>query len=225
MVTIEQPSGTGVLSYFNFNDMGQSFTATADGELISVEVNLVLAISGSTLKVFQGNTVSGTPLYEQSGLSAGSGWQTIALSSPVPVVDGQQYTFQITDASLRYTFSDAYSGGNLWYNAISYTVFDAAFRASIRTVSGGNKALVEAMGSAPEVLVYPNPSRGLVQVQLGEGFSGGEIEITDVQGRILRTETFDQQVFSLDLKDVGTGMYWMRVSRDGRSQVVRLLIE
>ncbi len=225
IVTIEQPTGTGVLSYFNFNDMGQSFTAIADGELVSVEVNLVLAISGSTLKVFQGNTVSGTPIYEASGISAGSGWQTITLPNPVSVTDGQQYTFQLTDASLRYTFSNAYSGGNLWYNAISYSVFDAAFRASIRTTTGGNKDLARTVDPTPAFRVYPNPSSGRVQIEWDAALAGGVVEVFGVDGRMLKRVESPENSATLDLEELGAGMYWVKVSVEERWEVVRVVVE
>jgi len=225
IVTIEQPTGTGVLSYFNFNDMGQSFTAIADGDLVSVEVNLVLAISGSTLKIFQGNTVSGTPIYEASGISAGSGWQTITLPNPVPVTDGQQYTFQLTDASLRYTFSNAYSGGNLWYNAISYSVFDAAFRASIRTTTGGNKDLARTVDPAPAFRVYPNPSSGRIQVEWDAALAGGVVEVFGVDGRMLKRVESPENSATLDLEELGAGMYWVKVTVEERWEVVRVVVE
>ncbi|MEO1256638.1 MAG: fibronectin type III domain-containing protein, partial [Bacteroidota bacterium] len=85
--TIEQTSGSGILSYLNLNDMGQSFTSSFNGAIVSIDVNLVNAISGSTLRIFLGNTVSGTPIYEQSNISAGSGWQTISLSTPPTITN------------------------------------------------------------------------------------------------------------------------------------------
>lgn len=225
VVTIEQPTGTGILSYFNFNDMGQSFTSIADGELISVEVNLVLPISGSTLKIFAGNTVSGAAIYEVSGISAGSGWQTITLPNPVSVINGQQYTFQLTDASIKYTYSNAYSGGNFWYNSISYSVFDAAFKVSINTTSSAQKNFEEVAEPGPVFHVFPNPSQGRIRVELDAAFAGGVIEVLSLDGRMLKTLAVEGHREDIDLRELGAGFYLLKVTHAGQQRVVRLVVQ
>ncbi len=225
VVSIEQNTGTGILSYYNFNDMGQSFTSIADGEVVSVDVNLVLSISGSTLKIFQGNTVSGTPIYEETGISAGSGWQTITLSNPVSVIDGQQYTFQITDASIKYTYSNAYSGGNFWYNSISYTVFDAAFKVSISTTSGARRDFGEVIESVQIFNVYPNPSEGKFHVNLSEELTGGVIEVLSVNGKVLKVYENKKSQHILDLSAFESALYLLKIKKADKQLVRRLVID
>ncbi|WNJ17627.1 PHB depolymerase family esterase [Pontibacter sp. G13] len=213
LVEIDQPLGSGVISYFNNVNTGQSFTAPVSGELISIDANLYLAISGSTLRIYAGNTTSGTPLYEQSSVNAGSGWQTISLTTPLAVSQGQVYTFQLTSASIRYNFSNVYAGGNFWYNSISYTVFDAAFGATFSTTSGSRLA---AKGSL-SLHAYPNPTRSFLTIEAG-GFEGNSsLSVMDLQGRTLLTQI---QTDKLDVTGLAAGMYWLVLHTD-QGQLVK----
>ncbi len=228
IVTIEQTSGSGILSYFNFNDMGQSFTSIADGEIVSIDVNLVLSISGSTLKIFQGNTVSGTPIYEESGISAGSGWQTITLSNPPSIIDGQQYTFQLTDASIRYSYSNEYNGGNFWYNSISYSVFDAAFRIGISTTSTGARRETYMdnptnLGEETDFNIYPNPARDVINVR--SKHSNGLIEITSIDGKAVYKKAISANLERIVIKHIKRGIYQIRITANDEISTKKLIVE
>jgi len=187
VVTIEQLTGTGIFTYGNAHHMGQSFTAIANGQIIEIEANLVYAISGSTLKIFSGNTTTGTPIYQQSGVSKGSGWQTITLSQPVSVSNNSVYTFQLTNASIKYAYSNVYSGGNLWYDDISYSPFDVGFIVSIST---GSSSRLAAEGITPEsnqvgFRVFPNPASELLHVTSDLDDLPGVIEIYSLSGKVI----------------------------------------
>ncbi|MEO9870151.1 extracellular catalytic domain type 1 short-chain-length polyhydroxyalkanoate depolymerase [Ekhidna sp.] len=233
--TIEQTSGSGILSYFNFNDMGQSFTPSFSGEIVSIDVNLVNTISGSTLRIFSGNTVSGTPIYEQSNISVGSGWQTVSLSNPLTIQNGQQYTFQLTNASIRYSFTDIYSGGNFWYNSISYSVFDAAFIVTTSSNSGARtssnqpnlqnqKIVSDFEDSKPlEANVYPNPSQNEIVVEFNESSLIRWIEVFGIDGKkYLNIETQNKRE-RLDLSTFGSGIFLIKVS-DAKQSIFKKVI-
>lgn len=228
IVTIEQTSGSGILSYFNFNDMGQSFTSIADGEIVSIDVNLVLSISGSTLKLFQGNNVSGTPIYEESGISKSSGWQTITLSNPPSIIDGQQYTFQLTDASIKYSYSNQYNGGNFWYNSISYSVFDAAFRVGISTTSTGARRASHMdkstnLGEENEFNIYPNPARDVLNIQ--SKHSNGLIEILSIDGKAVYKKEISDNLERIVIKHVKRGIYQIRITTNDEISTKKLIVE
>ncbi len=209
IVTIEQLLGTSVFNYSNNHSMGQSFTSIATGEIISIDVNLYLPISGSTLKVYQGNTVSGTPIYQQSGVSAGSGWQTITLNNPMSVSNGQQYTFQLTNASLKYRYSNVYNGGNFWYNNISYGVFDAAFKVAISTTNPGGRVATEHSSIAGNIHfnIYPNPSKGNVKMNIDGIMKESILEIWNIDGRLLQTFKVSNGSNDINLSKLPHGIY------------------
>ncbi|MEO9965780.1 MAG: PHB depolymerase family esterase [Reichenbachiella sp.] len=227
ITTLGNTSGSGILSYSNSNSMGQSFTATEDGEVVEVDVRLVYSISGSSLRVFQGNTVSGTPAYEQTGISAGSGWQSIGLDIPFDVIDGQTYTFQLTNSSIRYSYSNTYGGGNFWYNTISYGVFDAAFTISVSSSSSARiKAASDMQPLAMEPIhVYPNPSRGVFQVQFGQTIRSGKLELISPAGQILLSQLLEDQLSVVQVDDIKPGMYFLKIVAEDRNYMERILLE
>jgi poly(hydroxyalkanoate) depolymerase family esterase len=166
--TIQQLSRQGYISTLNLYNSAQSFTLNQAAVLNKVEVDLRNAITGSTLRIYTGNSTSGTPMYTQAGVSAGSGWQSISLSNTLNLAPGQ-YTFQLTNSAFGYALGNPYNGGVLWLNALQYTFYDATFRLTLQSTSGARLAI----GQAPEVTpqasdlaVYPNPSAGQFSLQL-----------------------------------------------------------
>jgi hypothetical protein len=108
-------------------DVAQSFTATKTGVLTSITV-YGSTTSASTLNIYSGDGTSGTLLATQSVNAfnaAGdpdTGSQryigsTITLNSTVNITNGNQYTFQLTNAdgvSITYTTNSDYSGGTAY---------------------------------------------------------------------------------------------------------------
>ena len=221
IVTIEQPSGNGILTYTSTHDMGQSFTSIADGELISVEVKLVYAISNSTLNIYAGNSVSGTPIYSQTGISTGSGRQEITLTTPVTIDDNQVYTFQLTDASLRYSYSNVYSGGSLWYDNINYSVFDIPFTASISTTSSGSRTSIQnQVNDEVKFAIYPNPTSESIHIQ---GIDKGIICIYDLNGKKVLEQQIDNRM--IDVKQLQSGVYQAIVASENQKLIQKLIVE
>ena len=101
--------GTGA-AYF-----GQSFTVGTDGLLAKVRFQTT-TVSGATFELYSGG-ISGVapagPLVQTVSISTVSGWNTVTLSEPVPVVAGDVYTFRIFSGSQwsHQMVSEAYPGG------------------------------------------------------------------------------------------------------------------
>lgn len=227
IVTIGNTSGNGIFSYGNSHHMAQSFTAPADGHLVEVSVNLVYGISGSNLKVFLGNGVSGTPVYEQSGVSASSGWQTIVLNSPVPIDEGEAFTVQLTNASIRYAYSNVYSEGNFWYDNISYNVFDAAFTASLSTGSSSSRQIQTVNQNEPltqNLVIYPNPNQGQLQIKI-DFQNTAYFELMTTTGQVLMEEHLSEHVSLISLGNVNRGIYLLKVSIDNQVLIRRIKVE
>ena len=68
-----------------------------------------------------------------------------------------------------------------------------------------------------ELMVYPNPSTGLVNVDLGDEVSRVELTITELLGRIVFRESFtNTSSVRMDLSGLGKGAYILNtVSEDG----------
>ncbi len=219
---IQQNTQQAYISVNNFFNSGQSFTATVTGILSKIDVNLRQAVSNSTLRIYSGNTVSGTALYQQTGISIGSGWQSIILSSALNLTANQQYTFVLTGSSFGYALSNAYSGGHLWYNGFAYSLYDAAFR--VYQESSGSLIQAElAKAQSLGVRVYPNPSRGRFTVSSPEdlGFPV-QLRLFDAVGRLVKMELLLGAVQEIDCTEVKPGLYWMSF---GKGKALAVVIE
>ncbi|OJJ23779.1 hypothetical protein BKI52_05360 [marine bacterium AO1-C] len=186
--TIAQTSGSFYITTLNNTNMGQSFTVPQAGVITKITAKFRNAITNSTLNIFAGNTVSGTPIYSQSGVSASSGVQGIDLSAPLAVSAGQQYTFQFTNASIAYTFTNAYSGGSYWYGSIQYTVFDAYFVVDITANAGSRFTNSVVTLTEPTVKVFPNPVSHTLRIQ-GVTTSSTKITIRNAYGYLVQTSS------------------------------------
>jgi len=88
--------------------------------------------------------------------------------------------------------------------------------------------VIQLSTSVDEALVapmalYPNPARG--SVVLERGSSGpAEVEIRDLQGRLVATHRISDALVTLPLADHADGHYLLRVLQDGSSRVMRLEI-
>lgn len=218
---IQQNTQQAYISVNNLFNSGQSFTATVTGVLSKIDVNLRQAVSNSTLRIYSGNTVSGTALYQQTGISVGSGWQSITLSNTFNLTANQQYTFVLTGSSFGYALSNAYSGGHLWYNGFAYSLYDAAFRV-YQESSGALMQAELARQQSPGFLVFPNPSRGKFTVSGPEGLAFPlHLRLFDATGRLVKMELMLGPIQEFDCTEVKPGLYWMSFGK-GKVQAVVL---
>ncbi|WP_186280175.1 SBBP repeat-containing protein [Fluviicola chungangensis] len=71
--------------------------------------------------------------------------------------------------------------------------------------------------------VYPNPSDGSFSVDMGDNFHMISVEISDLNGRVLRRETLKETgSFNLSLEE-SSGVYLLTVQSEERKAVIRLI--
>ncbi len=76
-------------------------------------------------------------------------------------------------------------------------------------------------GSA--VLVYPNPVRSKVTIELRSGGTG-HLQVCDLLGRVIRTQAIDGKT-ELDIRALPSGMYLVHIREGGQTEVRKLLVE
>lgn len=217
---VEQLSGGNYLATLNFQSQAQSFTTLQAGPLTEVEVQLRNSVSNSTLRVYAGNAVSGTPLYEQSGISRGAGIQRIALSNPPQLQANSVYTVLLTSSAWGITFSDAYSGGSFWSGLTNYVLFDAYFRFSL----GGSANRLAGARLQAQAHLAPNGKLLLSHLPAGDL----QATLYDLSGRPLASQRWQDlsqgatQVWPL--RDLPSGVYLLRLQQTDQQQTLRLLM-
>ena len=77
---------------------------------------------------------------------------------------------------------------------------------------------------AQNIRVYPNPTNGTVNVNLGQEFSDVHIRLTDVSGRILQDEhLLNAEIFTLNI-EYESGIYLLEISTpEGNISTIRLV--
>ncbi len=96
------------------SEQGQSFTAGTTGDWTKLKL-LSSETSTGTLNIYEGEGMGGNLIHTQSISFVSWEEAEIVLTSPVPVISGQQYTFE-TDITLRYsTDEDSYPTGTMYF--------------------------------------------------------------------------------------------------------------
>jgi Secretion system C-terminal sorting domain len=84
-----------------------------------------------------------------------------------------------------------------------------------------NCALGYEQFSVNEVVVYPNPASGNVNISSNVNIK--KVELIDVQGRILISKLVDDSNATFDLSSYSNGVYYVKVVGDGGSRIEKLV--
>jgi hypothetical protein len=154
--TISQPSDNN--SGFAANGIGQSFTATVNGSVVSINVRSVSA-TPTTLYIYNGALGSGVPgavgapAYTQAGVVltavvGGGPFSNITLATPFPITAGSSYTFVLDAVGLvLYRAVNPYPGGIAITNfATPQPAFDLAFEVQQAALSAVGVRAVPTLG-------------------------------------------------------------------------------
>ncbi len=80
---------------------------------------------------------------------------------------------------------------------------------------------------SPEVKLWPNPSSGKLNFDLGSKAKNFEIKILDISGIEVMNKTInnlDDSYLSLDLQNLNTGYYFVQLNIDGQTNIQKLII-
>lgn len=74
-----------------------------------------------------------------------------------------------------------------------------------------------------DFILFPNPTDGNISIDLGAKYEHVEVSISDINGKLIRLEKFDQeQIVSLTMKEP-SGVYFLTVLAIDKSAVIRLI--
>jgi len=71
--------------------------------------------------------------------------------------------------------------------------------------------------SNTKISVYPNPATDHIQIKLTDAISNGKVKLFDLSGKLMLSENFDSNEFSMDVQSIPAGNYYLRVT-DGQHQ-------
>lgn len=137
------------------------------------------------------------------------------------------YSYDIIDTVVYYIKS--YGETDSAYYKLYFTDFSGSMGGGIYTFMQEHYTFVSAEEHQLETLleVYPNPASDHINVVFD--FVGhSEIDIIDITGRLVRTTQHDASGFtniSMDLSSLNPGVFFIRVSAAGESNVLRFIKE
>jgi hypothetical protein len=260
---------SGTIKWGNLLAMPVSFTKAGEIKSISIYHD------GGTGNVLFGvfSDQSGYPssrlgVTVSTAVNPKAGWQTVQLTSPVPVISGQKiwltWVFQNSPV-LRYTAGTPgrAASSNSWANGMpatfgtstlasnKYSIYctytenpnilkDATIPEIINDnslqalsvendIKSANNSSVEISVNSLEgndFKLYPNPANSFVNVDyefLPE--NGIIIEIIDINGRKVHSQTAQQTSNRLDINHLKSGLYIIRSTNGKRVDVKKLIVE
>lgn len=89
--------------------------------------------------------------------------------------------------------------------------------------SDGTEALSSIL-SAVEFNVYPNPTKGIFTIDLGTT-EDGQIQVLDYTGRIVLEKAINDNSLQLDISEMPSGLYVVRVVSGGKLQTTKIIKE
>jgi hypothetical protein len=212
-------------------------TFTESGEITSVSIYHEGGTGNMLLGVYSdqgGFPSSRLGITATTLVSASAGWQTIQLSTPVPVVTGQKvwlsWVFQNAPA-IRYTSGTPgrAASSNNWANQMpvafgTSTIAPNKYSIYCTYTVDGNKSAEIATGITPDIeladlKVYPNPFSDRLRFEFVSPESvNARIDLYDMTGRMVKT-IFEQPIeggvsYEADFKPetIISGMYIYRVT-------------
>jgi hypothetical protein len=118
--------------------------------------------------------------------------------------------------------------GLLWLASVGACVGGPA-PGHAATISGSHQTIVRPTLDDKALVVYPNPSTGIVHLTIS-GLEGRRVEVSvlNVIGTVLYHETLtelnERFTKTLDLSRFANGLYYVKLEADNSSQLCKLVI-
>jgi hypothetical protein len=203
---------------------GQSFTASCSGKLDYVQFYSSNNgnVDADTLKIYSGNSVSGTPVYIQPfsafSVTANSPIRII-LASNFQVNNGNQYTFQfrVGGVDVLFSFSNGYSGGNAFQDGGMGQSEDINFEVNVSATVG---FLENKFDSG--ISIFPNPAIDKIFVDCKE-LQNVNISIFNLVGDLVMIKDLENKINQIDIGFLTKGIYIMKLINNDCSMQVKLI--
>jgi hypothetical protein len=156
----------------------------------SLTLNLSLNFSPTQPNIYVQNQIN-----LSTDLTPGLTYQWITCSDLTPIAGQTAITYNPTSNGV-YAVVVTNSCGS-----------DTSLCTSITTIG------IEELLSA-HILLYPNPNNGAFTLELPQALIGQTIQIFDMAGRLIQETTAQEMKEHIELNEVATGSYWLRIGRE-----------
>jgi hypothetical protein len=82
--------------------------------------------------------------------------------------------------------------------------------------------LAKFNGANGNLNVYPNPTAGEINIESGDA-SSKTFEVTDIAGKLVLSTSSSQETVKLNLTNLASGVYYVRITSETNMQVIRVI--
>ncbi len=187
--------------------------------LISPPISLGASNNNVSFWVKQLSTCYGTEIF-RVGVYTGSGTPT---GTDITPISGFQ-PVQATTTWEQKTYSlDAYSNQTIRIGIRNISVDAYLLMVDDFLVTSSNLATNDVLSA--KFSTYPNPANDIVRLANAENISVNKIEVTDLNGRTVKTMNFTEgpATIEINVADLSSGMYMMNISSDQGKAVKKII--
>ena len=190
-------------------------------EVVEGQVSTLSATNvGNTSATLNGALVSAG---ESENFTVGFALATVA-DFTLEDADVQNITATLTDATFSQVVNDLAEGQTYFFRAYITNEAGIAYGAvETFTLSGLNDALANQINA----VVYPNPATSQATLQVEGLTQDAKVVISDLQGRILSEGEMKASAttYTLDLSNLASGVYYIRIVTDAAISTQKLIVE
>ncbi len=110
-----------------------------------------------------------------------------------------------------------------WYGVLGLEFYTLHARVGNVTVVGAGATAIEDKSFDNPVSVYPNPSSGVVNIDLGNISNTVSVDVYNITGQLLKTVNNITSNTSIDLSDLAQGHYFVKVN-NGVSSITKKVV-
>jgi len=95
--------------------------------------------------------------------------------------------------------------------------------ATVMVVSNKCSGINELDNSGSLFHVYPNPTSGVLTIELNNNSSSNTAEVTDLCGRTVMSVSGKESTFKIDMHHLAEGVYYVKVISEHKTQVIKVV--
>jgi uncharacterized protein YjdB len=115
--------------------------------------------------------------------------------------------------------------------SVAYSITNANGCVNTRTISNnvvvcaprGLRPNSAVLNSDNEIVVYPNPAKSFIQIQLNKLVGKGDITIADLTGKVIHTQILSLGTNTIDITNLSNGMYFVTYTSNNERVVKRFI--
>ncbi len=244
--TYTVPAISGATSYVWTLPSGVTGNSTTN----SISVNFASSAVAGSISVYGTNScgdgASSSLAFTINALPGAAGTITSVGGDSIVVAGTKTYTVPAISGATSYVWTFSGTGATITGTTNTVSVaFLSNFTNGTLTVMGQNACgngtvspgylitnyvgIEDQNGNTLSYSIYPNPTKGMITVEINGVSSKLELQITNLQGEVIRTESLsnDKQSYStdIDLSNYAKGIYFVKIINNNFVKVVKVVLQ